>query len=84
MDYRHPLRRHDRRLGLRLHVDRRFGLHEREALENEDPAVIFSTFGPALGILSLTWLVAIGFWLWIGIIDSQPGDNKYGPNPKVE
>ena len=55
-----------------------------QALENEDPAVILSTFGPALGILSLTWLVAIGFWLWIGISDSQPGDNKYGPNPKGE
>ena len=55
-----------------------------QALENEDPAVILSTFGPALGILSLTWLVAVGFWLWIGLSDSQPGDNKYGPNPKGE
>ncbi|MBD7941850.1 DUF805 domain-containing protein [Brevundimonas guildfordensis] len=55
-----------------------------QAIENEDPAVILSTFGPALGILSLTWLVAIGFWLWIGIADSQRGDNKYGPNPKGE
>ncbi|MGV3578266.1 DUF805 domain-containing protein [Brevundimonas sp.] len=55
-----------------------------EAIEAEDPTVILSTFGPALGILSLTWLVGIAFWLWIGLADGQRGDNRFGPNPKGE
>ena len=38
--------------------------------------------GPALGALSLTWLVGLAFWLWLGVADSQPGANKYGPYPK--
>ena len=52
------------------------------ALENEDPAMIMATFGPAFGILGLAFLVGIGFLLWIGLTDSKPGPNKYGPNPK--
>lgn len=55
-----------------------------QAIENEDPAVILSTFGPAFGIILLISLVGLGFLLWIGISDSQKGDNKYGPNPKGE
>lgn len=53
-----------------------------EALSAEDPAAVMATFGPALGIISLTWLVGIAFWLWFGIADSQRGDNRFGPNPK--
>lgn len=40
----------------------------------------------ALGALSLGGLIMLianlGFLIWIGITDSQPGDNQYGPNPK--
>lgn len=52
------------------------------ALEQEDPAAIFALIGPMFGILALVGLVCLGFLLWIGITDSQPGDNQYGPNPK--
>jgi uncharacterized membrane protein YhaH (DUF805 family) len=53
------------------------------ALENEDPAAIFALIGPAIGLFALMFLVGLGFLLWIGITDSQPGDNRFGPNPKT-
>jgi uncharacterized membrane protein YhaH (DUF805 family) len=53
-----------------------------QAFENEDPAAIMGLMG-SLGIFALIALpVSLGFWLWLGIADSQPGRNKYGPNPK--
>lgn len=52
-------------------------------LESEDPAVIWSMIGPALGIVAVVFLVQFGFLLWIGLTDSQPGQNRYGPNPKT-
>lgn len=55
-----------------------------QAFENEDPAVVFSMLGSMMGGLSIMFLVGLGFLLWIGISDSQRGDNKYGPNPKGE
>ena len=30
----------------------------------------------------LMFLVGLGFLLWIGLTDSQRGDNRFGPNPK--
>jgi uncharacterized membrane protein YhaH (DUF805 family) len=51
-------------------------------LDREDPAAIFALLGPAFGILGLVMLVNLGFLLWIGVTDSQPGDNRFGPNPK--
>lgn len=53
-----------------------------EAFESEDPATVFGALGPSFAIVGLVWLISIGFWLWIGIADSQPGRNKYGRNPK--
>jgi uncharacterized membrane protein YhaH (DUF805 family) len=53
-----------------------------DALEREDPAAIFALLGPALGLFGLMMLVGLGFLLWIGLSDGQPGDNRYGPNPK--
>ena len=41
-----------------------------------------ATFGPALGILAANCLLSLVFWLWMGLADSQRGDNRYGPNPK--
>lgn len=52
--------------------------------ESEDPAVVFATFGPAVGIMILAGLVQLGFLLWVGISDSQRGENRFGPNPKHE
>lgn len=52
------------------------------ALENEDPAAIMALMGPALGLFALIFLVGLGFLLWIGLTDSQRGDNRFGPNPK--
>jgi len=52
------------------------------ALENEDPAAIMGLIGPAFGLFALLFLVGLGFLLWIGLTDSQPGDNRFGPNPK--
>lgn len=53
------------------------------ALENEDPAAILALIGPAFGLLALMLLVCLGFLLWIGLTDSQRGDNRFGPNPKA-
>jgi len=37
----------------------------------------------AIGLGVLIMLVtSIGFLIWIGVTDSQPGTNQYGPNPK--
>lgn len=52
------------------------------ALENEDPAAILAVIGPALGLFGLMLLVGLGFLLWVGLTDSQAGDNRFGPNPK--
>lgn len=52
------------------------------ALENEDPAVILALLGPAVGLFGLAALVGLAFLAWIGLTDSQPGDNRFGPNPK--
>lgn len=52
------------------------------ALENEDPAAILALLGPLLGGLGLLALVNLAFLLWIGLTDSRPGANSWGPNPK--
>ncbi|MNE10054.1 hypothetical protein D3C80_1027510 [compost metagenome] len=54
------------------------------AFESEDPAAALSMLGSMMGGLSIMFLVNIAFLLWIGIADSQRGDNKFGPNPKGE
>lgn len=52
------------------------------ALEREDPLAIWGLVAPAFGGIALATLVNLGFLLWIGLTDSQRGDNRYGPNPK--
>ena len=52
------------------------------ALEREDPAAIFALIGPALGLFGLLALFNLGFLLWLGVSESQPGSNRFGPNPK--
>lgn len=53
-----------------------------EGLENEDPAAIIALLGPIFGVFGLITLVTVGFLIWIGATDSQPGENRFGPNPK--
>lgn len=55
-----------------------------QAFENEDPAAALSMLGSMMGGLSLMLLAGLAFLLWIGITDSQRGDNRFGPNPKGE
>ncbi len=57
-------------------------ISNRSAIEDGDPTAIMALLGPAMGALSLTCLVGLAFWLWLGVADSQPGANKYGANPK--
>jgi uncharacterized membrane protein YhaH (DUF805 family) len=52
------------------------------ALEREEPAAILALLGPIFGILALLTVVNLGFLLWIGVTDSQAGDNRFGPSPK--
>ena len=51
-------------------------------IDSDDPAAVLALLGPAFGLFGIMFLVGIGFLLWIGLTDSKPGDNKYGPNPK--
>lgn len=47
-----------------------------------NPAAMMGAFGAiALGGL-ISLVTGLGFLIWIGVTDSQPGDNQYGPNPK--
>ena len=55
-----------------------------QAFESEDPAAMMSMFGSMMGGFAVMGLVGLAFLLWIGITDSQRGDNKFGPNPKGE
>jgi uncharacterized membrane protein YhaH (DUF805 family) len=50
--------------------------------ENAQSDYAINTIGAAFVVLGLSWLLAVGFWLWIGITDSRPGRNRFGPNPK--
>lgn len=38
--------------------------------------------GPAMLLFSVAALIGLAFLLWIGLTDSQPGENRFGPNPK--
>lgn len=52
------------------------------ALEAGDPIAILALLGPVMGILAVVGLICLGFLLWIGLSEGQPGDNRHGPNPK--
>ena len=55
-----------------------------QAFENEDPAAMMSMLGSMMGGVAILLLANLAFLLWIGITDSQRGDNRFGPNPKGE
>ncbi len=47
-----------------------------------NPMAAFAIMGPALGAFAIAGLISLAFLLWIGLTDSQPGANRFGPNPK--
>lgn len=47
-----------------------------------NPMAALSIMGPAAGAFIIASLVNLGFLLWVGITDSQKGENRFGPNPK--
>lgn len=53
-----------------------------DRFENMEPQQALALIGPGIGILMLAMVIALGFWLWMGIADSQRGENRFGPNPK--
>ncbi|MFW5660179.1 MAG: DUF805 domain-containing protein [Oceanicaulis sp.] len=40
--------------------------------------------GGAIGMLTLGSLVWLGYTLWVGFLQSEPGANRYGPAPVIE
>ena len=59
-------------------------LSDPNAMQSMDPELLLATGGAAFGLMFLAGLVSFGFWMWLGFGGSQPGANKYGPNPKGE
>lgn len=49
---------------------------------DDSPGAFFALMGPGFGAFALGSLIWIAFLLWIGLVEGQPGDNAYGPNPK--
>lgn len=57
--------------------------YSEDYFEN-NPAAVFGMMGPAFGLFAIAGLLGLAFLLWIGLVDSQKGDNRFGPNPKGE
>lgn len=58
-----------------------------DAVQNFAPDDPFGSTGLSdvgMSIAFVSSLVSLAFGLWIGIADSQKGENVYGPNPKGE
>jgi uncharacterized membrane protein YhaH (DUF805 family) len=55
-----------------------------ESYYENNPMAALSMMGPAIGIIGVIMLVNLAFLLWIGVTDSQKGENRFGPNPKGE
>lgn len=60
-----------------------------EAMDSSDPQAIMefltpATLGPAMSVFGIVLLINLAFLAWIGAVDSQKGENRYGPNPKGE
>jgi uncharacterized membrane protein YhaH (DUF805 family) len=46
-----------------------------------NPMLMLSKLGPMMAVSSLTGLIGLVFWLWLGIAEGQQGSNKYGAEP---
>ncbi|MBJ7320618.1 MAG: DUF805 domain-containing protein [Brevundimonas sp.] len=55
-----------------------------ESYYEDNPMAALSIMGPAVGAFAIATLINLAFLLWIGVTDSQKGDNRFGPNPKSE
>lgn len=58
-----------------------------ETLEAGDQEAIMAmatpdVVGPALSVLGVVFLMNLAFLAWIGAVDGQPGENRFGPDPK--
>jgi uncharacterized membrane protein YhaH (DUF805 family) len=53
-----------------------------DGLENGDPGAIMAAMGPMAIAIILVLLGSIGYLIWIGATEGQPGRNRFGPNPK--
>ena len=49
--------------------------------DNFAPWAMMATIGSLLASLALAMVVAIGFTIWVGISEGQPGENRYGEPP---
>lgn len=59
-------------------------LFNPNAIQGMDPETLLAAGSTSFGAMALAAVVSLIFWLWLGIGNSQPGANKYGPNPKGE
>lgn len=50
----------------------------------DNPMAALAIAGPALALGGLSLIVGLAFLLWIGLVDSEKGQNRFGPNPKGE
>ncbi|MBB1179707.1 DUF805 domain-containing protein [Brevundimonas aurantiaca] len=50
----------------------------------DNPAALFAMMSPGVGAFVLAALVPLAFLLWIGLVEGDKGDNRFGPNPKGE
>jgi uncharacterized membrane protein YhaH (DUF805 family) len=46
-----------------------------------NPMALMSKLGPMMAVSSISGLIGLVFWLWLGIAEGQQGSNKYGPEP---
>ena len=50
----------------------------------DNPAALFAMMSPGIGAFVLAGLIPLAFLLWIGLVEGDKGDNRFGPNPKGE
>lgn len=55
-----------------------------ESYYESNPMAALAIMGPAMGIFGVIILLNLAFLLWVGITDSQKGENRFGTNPKGE
>tara|TARA_R110001599_G_scaffold22517_1_gene83173 strand:- start:1433 stop:1912 length:480 start_codon:yes stop_codon:yes gene_type:complete len=44
-----------------------------------DPAFVMAAVGPAMGFLLVSFLVWVGYTIWVGVAGPDPDTNQYGP-----
>ncbi|MDP1632799.1 MAG: DUF805 domain-containing protein [Caulobacter sp.] len=49
--------------------------------EEAAAATVLSSLGGLILVVMASWLVALGFLIWQGVSNGDPGENRYGPPP---